>query len=112
MKKKLVGCLLANSQLPDGHQIAYRWPANNWQVSSAGCSFKITQHFENVAELLREGEAILRACEPEPEPEPEPRASSREPRASSLEPRASSREPLFVSLKRIPPKNPKTGIMP
>ena len=101
MKKKLVGCLLANSQLPDGHQIAYRWPANNWQVSSASCSFKITQHFENVAELLREEEAILRACEPEPEP----RASSREPRASSL-------EPLFVSLKRIPPKNPKTGIMP
>ena len=34
---------------------------------------------------LKTGEAILRACEP---------------------------EPLFASLKRFPPKNPKTGIMP
>ena len=33
-------------------------------------------------------------------------------RASSREPRAASREPLFASLKRLPLKNPKTGIMP
>ena len=53
-----------------------------------------TPPFERPFEALRrrEGEAILRACEPEP--------------------RAASREPLFASLKRFPQKNPKTGIMP
>jgi len=46
----------------------------------------------NQLSLLKTGEAILRACEPEP--------------------RAASRESLFASLKRFPPENPKMDIMP